>query len=81
MQAYRGFESLLLRHLIGMTELFSPAVLTGFAICSAAAMATTLGAFSVFSAREANTVLLAIYLNEFNVSAIRRFYLRLKARH
>jgi len=45
-----------------MFELFTPAVLTGFAICTAAAMATTLGAFSVFSAKESNPRLLAFGL-------------------
>lgn len=45
-----------------MANLFAPEVLTGLGICTAAALATTLGAFSVFSTKEQNPRVLAVGL-------------------
>lgn len=43
-------------------ELFSPAVITALLVCLAAALATTLGAFTVFTSRESNPRVLAFGL-------------------
>ena len=45
-----------------MANLFTPEAMTGLAICTAAALCTTLGAFSVFTTRNQNPRLLSIGL-------------------